>query len=108
MSHLIFACGARLPKEGDLKSKFEPEHRDKLGRGCLVVFDTDSSLTHPTFTAEMKKKGIMSCLGCPCRRKAGRKEYRCFHEDDWLAKHPEGNRNEPGRWVVTCFAEERE
>lgn len=113
MKTLKFECGAVMPsscKIGDWPP-LDSKPRKKDGRVALVVYDSDSeTITRPV----MDRGSPAPCrFSCPKKRASGRREDRCFHEDDWIQKHPE-HKDEPfyrsARVVITCYPylEERE
>ena len=104
-SYLRFECGARLPQTGyltDVKTWTEnakDAHENhgsykprKDGRYRCVVFDTNGGITHPKFEDGRNA----TCLGCPCPKRAGRRDHLAMPED---VRH--------GRRIfVTCYPEE--
>lgn len=100
---LVFACGASYEGVEEMP-KFE--HRRKDGAGRLAVYDSDGGIQRPQLAGD----DAPCMLGCPAKRKSGRKYFRCFPSDEQKFK---GQRDAGGRmgveipWrhVVTCYCE---
>lgn len=73
---------------------FNRDHRDKKGRLSICVFATEGGASQPK---NEKGERALCYGGCPCKRKAGRKEQRVFDS--------KGN---PHHWIVLCHIEKVE
>ena len=90
---IIFACGRRYTEV--------PEKAiNKVSVGTkLCVWNNES---HPKTP---QPYGEISCLGCPCKRKAKRKQDMFFHKDDIDPKTDEPHRTPTGIVVQCAIAE---
>ena len=83
MSYLVtFHCGATMT----VRSKPDPrKHKDArpadLRRGMFRVVTWSRGDPKPGGRPKTEEGLRVDCLGCRCRRKAGRQEYQCFPDD---------------------------
>lgn len=86
-------CGAKY--EGVDDPRPNSSHIDRSGRARLCVYDNESS----TIMRPQKDGKDVDCLyGCPCKKKAKRKETQCYFE-----RESHSNQGSPQRFVVTCY-----
>lgn len=89
---IVFACGRRY-------TEVPQEAISQVSVGTkLCVWNNESS-------PKMPEPKDISCLGCPCKRKAKRKQDMFFHKDDKDPKTDKPHRAPTGIVVQCAIAE---